>query len=160
MIFLINRFIWVTTLICFFPFLGLTQNSNQEIKALVLQLFDGMRQSDTTMMSSCFHENCMMFTTLSKGDKSRLISEDVKGFIASVGKEHDEVYDERLGEYTLNVDDVLASMEVKYYFFLDDKFSHCGTNFFTFFKDNGAWKIISIADTRSRENCDLPETTW
>jgi hypothetical protein len=141
--------------------LGLTQNDTTEIKALVLKLFDGMRAADSTVVKDCFHESASMFTAAKRNDQTRLFVSPVKGFVQSVGLPHEELYDERLGEYTIDIDDILASMEVEYYFFLDDNFSHCGTNFFTFFKSNDGWKIISIADTRRKgEQCEIPDETW
>lgn len=154
------RLLTIISLVFLFPFLGLTQNDSIEIRGLVLNLFDGMRQSDTTAMRDCFHEQCNMFTAVGKEGESKLFSSEVADFIKSVGKEHKEIYDERLGSYTIKIDDLLASMEVEYYFFLDDSFSHCGTNFFSFFKSNGQWKIYNIADTRRIENCEVPENTW
>lgn len=157
----ITRFCTIILLIIMFPFLGLTQNDTTEIKSLVLKLFDGMRASDSTAVKECFHENASMYTAAKRNDKTRLFTSPVQGFVTSVGTPHEELYDERLGEYSIDFDDILASMEVKYYFFLDEEFSHCGTNFFTFFKSNDGWKIISIADTRRNgDQCKIPDETW
>lgn len=154
------RFLLFIAIFFSFPFLGLTQNDTTEIKELVLKLFDGMRQSDTLAMKSCFQDDCKLYTAVTRGENSRLFSSEVKDFITSVGKEHKEIYDERLGEYTIKIDGVLASMEVKYYFFLDDKLSHCGTNFFSLFKSDDGWKIFSLADTRQMTDCNIPDITW
>lgn len=153
----------IFTIVCFFfsfPFLGLTQNDSTEIKELVLQLFDGMRAADSLMVKDAFHPIATMYTTGKPKGKSAIRESEVSGFASSVGMPHDEIYDERLGKYSLNIDDVLGSMEVEYYFFLGETFSHCGTNFFTFFKSESGWKIISIADTRRKEPCELPSVTW
>ncbi len=148
-------------MLCFLAKYGWTQqNDTLQIKELVGQLFDGMRSSDTSLMAACFHDECSMFTAMQRGDQRKLFASDVEGFLKSVGAEHKEIYDERLGEYAIYVDGLLATMAVKYYFFLDDQFSHCGTNFFSFFKTSEGWKIYNIADTRYKDTCEIPENTW
>lgn len=143
-----------------FPLLGSTQNDTIEIKEVILQLFDGMRAGDSLMVKDAFHETATMHTTAKRADNAMIMTGEVAGFVTSVGMPHEQIYDERLGEYSIQIDDILASFEVKYYFFLGESLSHCGTNFFTLFKSNEGWKIIYIADTRRKETCELPDVTW
>jgi len=122
----------------------------------------GQAQSDsmTLMVKNAFHEKASMYTTFQREGKSQVRTYAVADFVKSIGEPHDVVYDERLGNYTLEIDEVLATMAVRYYFFLGESPSHCGTNFFTFFKSDDGWRIVSIADTRRKEPCDLPPFTW
>ena len=154
------NFFLTFSLLLTFPLLGLTQNDTIEIKAVVLQLFDGMSAGDSLMVKDAFHETATMHTTAKRGGNAMIMTGDVAGFVTSVGMPHDLIYDERLGEYSIQIDDILASFEVEYYFFLGESLSHCGTNFFTLFKSNEGWKIIYIADTRKKETCELPDVTW
>jgi hypothetical protein len=53
----------------------------------------------------------------------------------------------------IHVDDGLAMVWVKYSFYLNDKFSHCGVDAFLLARDTAGWKIVSLGDTRRREGC-------
>jgi hypothetical protein len=35
-----------------------------------------------------------------------------------------------------------------------DRFSHCGVDAFTLAKEDDAWKIVALTDTRRRQGCD------
>jgi hypothetical protein len=47
-------------------------------------------------------------------------------------------------------DEALASAWVQYEFYVNDKFSHKGTNLITLVKTNDFWKITAIIDTRKK----------
>jgi len=61
--------------------------------------------------------------------------------------------DERLGEKVVHVSGGLASVWVDYWFFAGTRFSHCGVDAFVLARANGAWRILSVADTRQRDGC-------
>lgn len=48
----------------------------------------------------------------------------------------------------------IAMAWVPYRFWIEDAFSHCGTDAVTLFEVEGEWKIISMAYTVETENCD------
>ena len=146
----------------FFCTLALAQNQKSEIKQVILNLFDGMREADTVKIQQCFYNRELtMYTSFAnKKGEPMLLSDSVSDFIEVAGSPHQEIWDERLGAYTIEIDGSIASMNVEYYFFVDDTFSHCGVDFFHLFNSKDGWKIISLADTRRQENCDIPEETW
>jgi hypothetical protein len=84
----------------------------------------------------------------------RVITEPVDSFLASIGKPHTEVYDERIEYNTIKIDGELAIVWTPYKFYIGEKFSHCGVNSFQLVKIAGEWKIQYIIDTRRRQNCD------
>ncbi|RYZ94279.1 MAG: hypothetical protein EOP47_28140, partial [Sphingobacteriaceae bacterium] len=53
----------------------------------------------------------------------------------------------------IKIDGELASVWTPYKFYLGDKFSHCGINFFQLMKMATGWKVIYIVDTRRKDNC-------
>ncbi|MDA9774394.1 nuclear transport factor 2 family protein [Saprospiraceae bacterium] len=137
-----------------------TQLSEEEaaVKAVTLEVFDAMRASDSVRLKQCFYDDVTVFTSYTnRSGKAVLKSDEIQGFYTSVGTPHDGLYDERLGDYQIKVDDNLASMWVDFYFFVDDNFSHCGVNYFQFFKTEDGWKIFFLSDTRKKKSCDVPD---
>lgn len=152
-------------LFCFMVPLSLYAQSTEEkaIKQVVLDLFDGMRTADTSKINQCFYfEDIDIYSGhVNENLKSSVIqTASLKAFLAQIATPHPEIYDERLGEYGLKIEENMASFHVDYYFYVDSTFSHCGVNFFQLFKSTNGWKIISLADTRRSVNCQVPETTW
>lgn len=125
--------------------------------AVIKQMFDGMRKGDANMVAGVFHENAVMQTTFThpKTQKSVLHKGSVDNFVASIKKKKPtDVYDERISEYVVKIDDNLANVWTPYKFYLNDQFSHCGINNFQLFKSDKGWKIISVVDTRRRKGCE------
>jgi hypothetical protein len=55
--------------------------------------------------------------------------------------------------YNIQIDGAMANAWTSYEFWVNGSFSHCGVNSFQLFKDEGAWKIIYLIDTRRKEGC-------
>ncbi|RZJ81188.1 MAG: hypothetical protein EOO47_05135 [Flavobacterium sp.] len=137
--------------------LTFAQKSDEEdaIKSTINLLFDGMRNSDTTMIRKAFaSKNTMQTIARTKDGKSVVKTESVDNFIKSIATPHSEKYDERIVFTKILVDANLASVWTDYKFYVGDKFSHCGVNSFQLFKDEEGWKIIYIIDTRRKDNCN------
>jgi len=134
--------------------------ANTEKKAVIAvikQMFDGMRKGDADMVAGVFYENAAMQTTFThkQTQKSMLRNGSVENFVAAIKKKKpSDVYDERISEYVVKIDDNLANVWTPYKFYLNDKFSHCGVNNFQLFKSDKGWKIISVVDTRRRNGCE------
>lgn len=136
---------------------GFAQNLNDEaaVKATINLLFDGMRNSDTTMLKKAFAANHIMQTIVkTKDGKAMVRTESLANFIKSVGTPHSEKYDERIVFTKILIDDNLASVWTDYKFYIGEKFSHCGVNSFQLFKGDDGWKIIYLIDTRRKDKCD------
>ena len=56
----------------------------------------------------------------------------------------------------VQIRDNLATVWVKYAFYLDGEFLHCGVDAFMLARTNDGWKIVSLADTSQKENCEMP----
>ena len=130
-------------------------NEEQAVKATINLLFDGMRNSDTTMLKKAFATNNTMQTIVkTKDGKAMVRTESLANFIKSVGTLHSEKYDERIVFTKILIDDNLASVWTDYKFYVGEKFSHCGVNSFQLFKGDDGWKIIYLIDTRRKDNCN------
>lgn len=94
-----------------------------------------------------------MQTVVDNKGKIEVRSGDPAGFLKFVGSPHKEIYDERITFDRIQVDGDLANVWTSYKFYIGDKFSHCGVNSMTLVKEEGAWKLLHIIDTRRKENC-------
>lgn len=124
----------------------------QEVRAVIDRLFDGMRAGDSTAVRSTLHSEARLVTTSLRDGQTVLRTDPVDGFVRAVGTPHPEVWDERISNVEIRVDEPLATAWMNYSFYAGDQFSHCGVNAFQFFRGPDGWQIIQIADTR-RESC-------
>ncbi|MEX0746530.1 MAG: nuclear transport factor 2 family protein [Rhodothermales bacterium] len=129
------------------------QSPEDDARAVIDRMFDGMRSGDSTMVRSAFHSDARLMTTFTREGKPMLQTGSIDGFVKAVGTPHDEVWDERIWDVEINVDDNLASAWMKYAFYLGNTFSHCGVNAFQLAKTESGWKVIQVADTRRAVAC-------
>ena len=85
-----------------------------------------------------------------------LVETDIAQFVQAVGMPRAEVWDERIANLVIQVDDNLATAWMDYSFYLGPSFSHCGVNAFQLFRAPEGWRIIQITDTRRMEGCEAP----
>lgn len=64
-----------------------------------------------------------------------------------------ETFDERISSPAVEIDGDLAMLWAPYVFRLNGKVHHCGTNHFSLVRENGAWKIASLAWTSRTTGC-------
>lgn len=131
------------------------QTAEQEVRATIEALFDGMRAGDSTQVRAVFHENARLHTALGPSETGGVRSTPVDSFVAAVGSPHEQVWDERIWDVEIRVDGPLASAWVPYVFYLGDERSHCGVNAVQLVKTGDGWRILQLTDTR-RETCDVP----
>jgi hypothetical protein len=132
------------------------QNNADEraILSNINTLFDGMRTSDSSMVSSVFLSNASMQTVVEdENGISQLRSGSLPQFLKAVGTPKYTIWDERTANVEIKIDGALAMAWVPYSFYAGDRFSHCGVNQLQFIKKDGTWKIFTIVDTRRPTNC-------
>lgn len=125
-----------------------------EVMKTVLQLFDGMRAGDSSMVRAAFDSNPRLVTTMARNGVPVLTTGSVDDFVKAVGTPHSEVWDERISGEIVHIDGPLATVWMRYSFYAGSQFSHCGVNAFELFRRPYGWRITSIADTRRRDRCD------
>jgi hypothetical protein len=128
----------------------------QAVMATITRLFDGMRAADTTVMRSTFHPSARLQTTGIRDGAPVVQSVPIDRFLAGIARPHDEVYDERIWNTEVRVDDNLAAAWMNYAFFVGERLSHCGVNAFQLFRAPAGWRIIQIVDTRRQQGCETP----
>jgi len=130
------------------------QSAEDDVKKVVNQLFEGMRNADSVAVLSVFAPNAIMQTiALNKEGKTIVGQSQVSGFASFVGKQKKGAADEQIVFESVRVDGDLATAWTPYRFVYNGTFSHCGVNSFTLVRMNGEWKINYLIDTRRKEGC-------
>jgi len=129
-------------------------DDSEMIEQTIIRLFDGMREGDADKVRSVFTGDALMQSVIiNENGETSLRTGSLDGFVKAVGAERDEIWDEKIGSLTMNIDLPMASVWVPYKFYRGDTFSHCGVNSFQMIKKRGEWKIFYIVDTRRTGNC-------
>ncbi len=131
------------------------QTDEEQIKASINQVFDGMRKNDTTLIRQVLHPSCFLKSIGKNKEGVVKLQEDaIIDWLKSVGTKRDGVVlDERLTAYDIKIDGEMAMAWTPYEFYVNDKFNHCGVDLFTMMKTDKGWKIVGIVDTRRKDNC-------
>ncbi len=150
---------------CVLPFLLLlvavplasaqTDTEEAAVLATVDALFDAMRAADSTALRATLHPQATLYRVgTNQAGEFGLHRTPIDAFVRAVGTPHPEVYDERLGEAEVRIDDALATVWVPYAFYLGDTFSHCGTNAFHLARLDDRWRVIHTTDTQRTDDCN------
>lgn len=138
------------------PGLGQETDADREaVLGVVNALFDGMRARDSAAVHSVFHESARMFRAPQPGGAGAVQVNGIERFVTAVGS-GTEVWDEPIWDPVVHIRDNLATVWVKYAFYLDEEFSHCGVDAFMLAGTTDGWKIVALADTSQREDCEMP----
>ncbi len=129
------------------------QSPQESVKNTIVTLFEGMRSADSSMVHSVFAPEARLLTVVEQNDTTSLRETPLSRFLQAVGTPHDEVWDERILDYQIQIDGSLAIAWTPYHFYRGTTFSHCGVNAFQLYRSNEGWKIIQITDTRRTEEC-------
>ena len=140
--------------------IGLNVNAqmseNENVKAKIIEFFDAFHKQDTSALKAMVTEKIILQSiSINKEGKTILKEDDYTQFvknIASIPK--DAKFEEKLLDFSIQVDGPMANAWTPYEFWYQGEFSHCGVNSFQLIKDNGDWKIIYLVDTRRKEGCN------
>lgn len=130
------------------------QTAEDSVKAVINDLFSGMKNADAALLKNCFADS-MVLQTISRDKEGKLVvkNEDPAGFIDFVSKQKPGAADERISFETIKIDGPLAIVWTPYNFYFNGQFSHCGVNSFQVIRFSTGWKIQYLVDTRRRQGC-------
>ncbi|WP_246454821.1 nuclear transport factor 2 family protein [Hyunsoonleella aquatilis] len=103
--------------------------------------------ADKVLMQTAFRNK--------KGEDVLMTDDPAKFIDAIANRPADQKWEERLLDYSIQIDGNMANVWTPYEFWFNGEFSHCGVNSFQLFNDGGQWKIIYMIDTRRRSTCDV-----
>ncbi len=127
----------------------------QAVLATLDRLFDGMRANDGELAQSAFADGAVLIRT-EGGDGAPATSiSPVTGLVSAVAGATVE-WDEPVWDPIVHIQDHLATVWIKYAFYLDGTFSHCGVDAVLFARGADGWKITALSDSRETEACELP----
>ena len=132
------------------------QTPEREIETAVAKLFDAMRAGDGAAAAALFHPEARLQSVSELNGSFTLRTDPPEGFVQAIGAPRDQVWDERIWDLEVNVDGGLATAWMRYAFYLDDAFSHCGVNAFQFVRGQNGWLVTQITDTRRTDACREP----
>lgn len=147
---------------CFLLFLLITagfaahaQNAADSIKAVINQMFTGMKNSDTGLVKSCFTETAFMQTFGKDKEGKTIITTDTPSdFAKIIASIPAGAADEQIVFKDLKIDGPMAAVWTPFKLYFNGKFYSCGVNSFQLVRLNNEWKIQYILDTRRKDNCD------
>ncbi len=150
------KVVFLVCCFCFFTGSLSAQSEKEDIKKVIKLFFKGLQNGDTLTIKKTIAEDIVLQTTfINKEGASVLRTEDAGKFLKSLAsKKPEDVWEEKLESYAIQVDGAMANVWTPYKFYLNYKFSHCGVNSFQLFNNGEKWVIIYLIDTRRRLGCD------
>ena len=131
------------------------QTAEEEVMAVIDQLFDGMRTGDSAMVRAPLHPSLTTASvSINREGEPQIRTGNPEEWVKAVGTPHDKQWDERIWDPIVHIDGLMATAWTPYAFYHGDELSHCGVNAFQLFRGTEGWKIIRITDTRRRQGCD------
>jgi len=126
-------------------------SQNEEVKDVIVTFFKGFHAKDSTIIKSVCAENMILQSIAESSKGSQIKNQIPQDFYRSIATiPSTMLFEERVLEYSIQVDGAMAHVWTPYEFYVNNKLSHKGVNAFTLFKDNGIWKIVYLIDTRRK----------
>ena len=130
------------------------QTAEDSVKAVVKQLFDGMKNSDAAAIRNTFADSAILQTIAKNKDgKMRIQNENVIAFANSISKLKKGAADEQIVFESIKIDGPLAIVWAPYKFYYEGNFSHCGVDSFQLVFVDAQLKIQYLIDTRRKQPC-------
>lgn len=148
----------ILTLLLVFTFVPIKAQSNEKtaIRETIILFFEGFHERDEAKMQSVLDQQATFHSIDERGEVAQLRTIAVDQFLnAVVSRSETPEWEERLHDFTIEVDGTIAQAWVTYSFWLGGSFSHCGVDAFSLFKSGDQWKISYLIDSRRKEPCDF-----
>ncbi len=131
------------------------QEAEDEVRAVVDDLFDAIRAADSAAVRQLFHPEMEKMASSGVRDGVPGVGFGaIDGFVQTVGGAEPGAFDEKIGPAEIRMDDHLATVFTPYAFHYNGNLSHCGVNVFLIARVGDEWKIVGLADTRRRQGCE------
>jgi len=130
-------------------------NDAAAIRATIALFFEGFHERNEAKMKSVLDDQTVFHSMDERGEVTQLRAISIEQFLKAVVSRPDNPrWEERLHEFTIEVDGSIAQAWVSYSFWLGGSFSHCGIDAFTLYKKDQNWVISYLIDSRKTEDCD------
>lgn len=116
-------------------------------------LLDSWREADNSKGDRVLHKDFRLTTFQGEGAERRVHVVDRAGLLNASKNLKPRAWDDRLRDVDVRIgSNGLAIVTARYLFYAAGKPSHCGIVAMQLYRDSGAWKIISFADTHNNLN--------
>lgn len=133
--------------------------SAQHPKEVIETFFESFHQKDTSSLKGFFNIDARLASVQNSLDGVRTKEESVEEFIKAIGSIPDDLsFEERLLGFKVVDASGMTLVLTPYEFYVNGRFSHCGTNVFTLVKKESKWKILALYDTRNK-SCEFSNQT-
>lgn len=123
-------------------------SDKQAVLAPIHAMFAGMSARDAAAIRKPTLPGGVM-VLMRNGKPMQMTFEDFATRVGVPGKEKTE---ERIHDPLIRIDHDLAVVWAPFDFYVNGKVNHCGTDLFNLVRQDGQWRIASVADT-SRNDC-------
>ena len=135
------------------PNRGSSQAPEEDVIAVVSNLFEGMRTRDGDLLRSLFHPDALMTGMGLRDGSYRVTMNPPDGWIESISTSSGGEIDERFYDPKVEVSGPLAAIWTEYDLYVGGEFRHCGVDAFHLALTDDGWKIVHLADTRVTGDC-------
>jgi len=133
------------------------QEEEMKVSAVILSIFDGMREGDSAKVASHFIRDATMMSVFHDQQGNSVVRRgSLQQWLNAIGSPREDVLDERIWDTKVRIDDNLATAWTNYALYVGENYSHCGVDAFQLYHDGKSWKVFHVADTRRKE-CDIPD---
>ncbi len=129
------------------------EDASKEALAVVNKLFAAMRVKDAATMRAMFSTEGQLTATQRRDGQPSLRVFNGEAF-AKLIVDTKGVLKERMYKPEVLVSGDLVMVRGRYGFYVDDRFSHCGTNSFHLMRTPEGWKIVNAASTIELDACE------
>jgi len=129
------------------------QSDENLIKKSIGIFFEGFAKGDTNLVVSVIDKNMTLQTVIDgQKDMVRVRPETRAHLMASIATLRKEKFEERIVSWDIRTDGAYANAWCGYEVYIDSVKHHYGTDNFQLVKEKGNWRILSVTDTRRKDN--------
>ncbi len=131
------------------------QSEEDAVKSKIIAFFEAFHKQDTVALKSMASDKVTLQSIHTNKEGETVLNEsEYEDFIKSIASiPKDNKFEEKLLDFSIQVDGKMANAWTPYEFWYQGNFSHCGVNSFQMIKEDGEWKILYLVDTRRRQGC-------
>ena len=123
---------------------------------LIKNFFEAFHAQDTIALRTFAHPDIkLQSVSMDEAGNTQITTDDYAKFLNGIAAiPADATFEERIHEYRVEQNGLLATVTTPYTLYFNDRLYHCGVNSFELVKFNGEWKIVYLIDTRVKEDCN------
>jgi len=137
-----------------------TPDEKEAVMKPALTFFEAMKKGDSALLHSTYIGSAPFHVIGKRKDGTPTHSEfPLSQFLKITTSPRANPMNEVIWDEKIFIDGNFGLVRADYAFYSGSKFSHCGTDVFSLFKDaQGSWKIFGLTYTLQNEGCNVPQS--